>query len=61
MFLLAMIIFLVCAGNTTTEPQGTGRKRAHGDPEGADSGKCKCFLYIDPVYVLTCMFMYVPI
>ena len=22
---------------TTTEPQGTGRKRGHSDPEGADS------------------------
>ena len=36
-------IFLVCADITTTEPQGTGRKRGHSDPEGTDSsepGKC---------------------
>ena len=30
-------IFLVCTDMTTTEPQGTGRKRGHSDPEGADS------------------------
>jgi hypothetical protein len=36
------IIFLVCADNTTTEPQGTGRKRGHSDPEGADSEPGKC-------------------
>ena len=30
-------IFLVYADMTTTEPQGTGRKRGHSDPEGADS------------------------
>jgi hypothetical protein len=28
---------LVCADNTTTGPQGTGRKRGRGDGEGADS------------------------
>ena len=36
-------IFFVCADMTTTEPQGTRRKRGHSDPEGADSsepGKC---------------------
>ena len=27
---------------TTTEPQGTGRKRGHSDPEGADSEPGKC-------------------
>ena len=29
---------------TTTEPQGTGRKRGHSDPEGTDSepGTCTC-------------------
>ena len=29
---------------TTTEPQGTGRKRGHSDPEGADSEPGKCQL-----------------
>ena len=30
-------IFLVCTDMTTTEPQGTGRKRGRSDSEGADS------------------------
>ena len=32
----------ICAGTTTIEPQGTGRKRGHSDPEGADSEPGKC-------------------
>ena len=32
----------VCTDMTTTEPQGTGRKRGHSDPEGADSEPGKC-------------------
>ena len=32
------------ADMTTTEPQGTGRKRGHSDPEGADSEPGKCQL-----------------
>jgi hypothetical protein len=36
------IIFFVCAEITTTEPQGTGRKRGRGDGEGADSEPGKC-------------------
>ena len=38
------IIFPICTDITTTEPQGTGRKRGHSDPEGADSEPGKCQL-----------------
>ena len=37
-------IFLTYTDMTTTEPQGTGRKRGHSDPEGADSEPGKCQL-----------------
>ena len=35
-------VYLICADMTTTEPQGTGRKRGHSDPKGADSEPGKC-------------------
>ena len=41
---------------TTTEPQGTGRKRGHSDPEGEDSsepGKCSYQLISVPSSPLT--------
>ena len=38
----ASTVFFVCTDMTTTEPQGTGRKRGHSDPEGADSEPGKC-------------------
>ena len=37
-------IFLVCTDITTTEPQGTGRKRGCSAPKGADSEPGKCQL-----------------
>jgi hypothetical protein len=56
----SIIIFLICAGNTTTEPQGNGRKRGHGDGEGADSepGKCSYPLVLaalSPPSLITCL------
>ena len=50
-----------CTDNTTTEPQGTGRKRGRSDPEGVDSsepGKCQLIsAVLSPPSLTTIVFL----